>query len=402
MKLYYKAVARDGKAVTGIIDAKDINEAANYLRSKELIPIKIYRKEKNQLLNLLSMFSNKVKGGDIVLFTRQLSLMLISGLTLVRSLEILKDQITNESMSEIIDGIIHDIQEGGSFSSAIAKYSDVFSPVYIALIKASESSGLLDKALTRLSDNLEKQQRLKRTIRSAFVYPVVIVILMIVVVFIMMIFVIPRLAALYKDLNVSLPLTTRIVVGISHFTVNFWPVVLGLGVLLTFLYRRWHKTEAGQILVDNLSLRLPVFGPLIKKTILAEFSRTLGLLVGSGTLVVESLIETADISNSFQFKNAIIDVSKRVEKGVTVGDAMSLYTLFPPILVQLVKVGEQTGKLDETLIKASEYFEAEVNQVVKNLTTLMEPFIMVTLGIGVAFLILSIITPIYKITSSIQ
>jgi len=402
MKLFYKAVTGEGRILSGIIEADNIRDAAYYLRNKELFPITITKKENNRLLSMLPFFSNKVRRKDILVFTRQLSLMLVSGLTLVKSLDILKNQATNEAMREIIDGVITDIQEGSSFSKALLKHPDVFSTVYVSIIRASEASGLLDKSLIRLADNLEKEQRLRSTIKAAFTYPTIVVILMIVVVFILMTFVIPKLTDLYKDLNVELPLSTKIVVSMSHLTTSFWPIILGFGFLFSFLFRRLSKTEEGKMLIDNLVLKLPILAPIIKKTILAEFSRTLGLLIGSGTLVVESLVETADIAGNVHFKNAILDASRRVEKGVTVGDALSVYTLFPPILIQLVKVGEQTGKLDETLLKASEYFEGEINQTVKTLTTAMEPFIMVTLGVGVGFLIFSIITPIYKLTSSIQ
>lgn len=402
MKLHYKAVTQQGKIVIGIIEANSIKDAAHYLRSREFFPITVAKKEKSELLNMLPFFSNKVGQKDLVVFTRQVSLMLVSGLTLVKALDILKDQATKESVREMLDGVITDIQEGSSFSKSITKYPDVFSPVYIALVRTSEASGLLDKALGRLADNLEKQQKLGSTIKAALTYPVIIVVLMIGVVFIMMTFVIPKLSDLYKQLNVELPLATKIVVSMSQFTTTFWPIILGFVILFPFLFRRFHKTEEGKMLIDNLVLKLPVFAPLIKKTILAEFSRTLGLLIGSGTLVVESLVETADIAGNYQFKNAILDTSSRVEKGVSVGEALSFYNIFPPILIQLVKVGEQTGKLDETLLRASEYFESEVDQAVKTLTTAMEPLIMVTLGVGVGFLVFSIITPIYKLTSSIQ
>lgn len=402
MKLYYKAVTRDGKIISGLIEANEIKDAADYLRQKEFIPIVIEKRERSKLLNLIPFLANKIRGKDIVVFTRQLSLMLASGLTLIKCLDILKNQSTNEAVSEMIDKIISDIQEGASFSKSIAKYPDIFSAVYVSLVKASEESGLLDKSLIRLADNLEKQQKLKSTIKAAFTYPVIIVVLMGIVVFIMMIFVIPKLTSLYKDLNVELPFTTKIIIALSDFTTAFWPAIMVFGFLFLFLFRRFSKTTDGKILVDNVILKIPVFAPLIKKTILAEVSRTLGLLIGSGTLVVESLVQTSDIAGNFHFKNAILDVSRRVEKGVTIGDALSSYSIFPPILTQLVKVGEQTGKLDETLLKASEYFETEVDQAVKTLTTAMEPFIMITLGVGVGFLVFSIITPIYKLTSSIQ
>lgn len=401
MKLYYKAVSPNGEAVQGLIDASDINEAAIYLRSKELIPVKIFRKEKSPLLNLLP-FGKKIKSKDIVAFTRQMSAMLASGITLIKALEILKNQIGSVALAELVDGMIGDIQEGASFSAAVSKYPEVFSPVYVSLIKAAEESGILDKEFLRLADTMEKQQKLKGTIKGALTYPIIVVVMMGLVAAIMMIFVMPQVSNLYKSLNVDLPLPTQIVIGLSNFTVNFWFVPLLSAFLGVYFFRRWYRTLAGRLVIDSILLKVPIFGNLVRKTILAEFARILGILLASGTLIVESLHQVADTTGNIHYRNAIMDISKRVEKGVTLGDAMSLYALFPPSLVELVKIGEQTGKLDETLIKASEYFETEVDQVVKTLSTALEPAIMVVLGIGVAFLVISIITPIYQITSSIQ
>ncbi len=401
MKLSYKATTQDGKIQQGIIDAKDINEAVFYLRSKELVPISVVE-QKETKFSVNDLLKSRASGNDLVLFTRQMSSILASGLTLMQALLILKDQIQNPAMKDVVNGIISEVQEGKSFHEAITKYPRVFSPIYISLITAGESSGFLDKILSRLADNLEKDQKLRSTISSALLYPIIVVILMVVVMVIMMIFVVPQLTGFYSNLNIPLPFTTQVVIGTSGFVTNFWPLVLGMIVLSVILYRRWVSTDSGQLLRDEIALRIPLFGNLIELSILTEFSRTFGLLVGAGTLVVQSLIETADVAGNRVYKNAIVDVSKRVEKGITIGDAMSTYSIFPPILVQMVRIGEQTGKLDESLLKVSEYFERELEEKVKGLTTALEPFIMIVLGIGVAFLIVSIITPIYNLTSSIQ
>ena len=401
MKLSYKAITKDSKIVQGLIEANGVDEAAAYLKERELVPIQIKKRQETSFLKFLPFFK-KVKSSDIILFTRQVSSMLVSGLTLLRSLEIFKDQIQNQNITEVVNYIITDIEGGKSFSLAIAKYPTVFSPIYVSLVKAGEQSGLLDKVLSRLADNLEKQDKLKSTIRSALMYPIIVIILMIVVIFIMMIFVIPQLTVLYANLNVPLPLPTQIIVSFSHFIVIFWPVVIAIVVGTIFLYRRWHATLGGRMVIDDLLLKLPIFGKLIQETTLAEFSRTFGLLVGTGTLVVDALFQTADTLGNIHYKNAVKEIAKQVEKGITIGDAMSLYSLFPPIIIQLVRVGEQTGKIDESLVSASDYFEREVDQTVKTLTTAMEPFIMIVLGIGVSFLIISIITPIYSLISNIQ
>ncbi|KKQ31965.1 MAG: Type IV pilus inner membrane protein PilC, partial [Candidatus Levybacteria bacterium GW2011_GWA2_37_36] len=400
MKLYYKAVTNKGESMEGFIEARDPSEAAAYLRSKELVPIKIVKREKSKFENLIPFLGEKIKSSEIVSLTRQLASMLSSGLTLLRSLEILRNQIGNHALVDIADSLIKDIQEGSSFSRAIAKHPAVFSPVYIALIEASEGSGLLDKAFLRLADTLEKQQKLKSTVKGTLTYPVIVVLMMIIVIFIMMIFVIPQISTLYQSMSVSLPLPTLILIQVSNFFVSFWFVIIGVLVLVGLAYKRWYKTMEGKLAIDSIFLKIPIFGSLIKKTILAEFSRTLGVLLASGTLVVEALDKVSNITGNIHYKNAIVDISKRVEKGISIGDAMSMYYLFPPNLIELVKIGEQTGKLDETLVKASEYFENEVDASVKTLSTALEPIILVILGAGVAFLVFSIISPIYQITSS--
>lgn len=400
MKLSYKASTKDGKISQGLIEAKDPQEAALFLRGRELLPIKIVEFEDKKIPFIPNF--NKTSSTDLVLFTRQLSSMLTSGLTLMQALNILKEQMQNKIMKEVVTSVIQEVQEGKTLSEAIEKYPKIFNPIYISLIRAGEGSGFMDKVLLRLADNLEKDQKLQSTVRSALMYPVVIVILMVVVMSIMMIFIVPQLTGLYKNLNIPLPITTQIIVDISNFLGTFWPLVLGVVIILMFAFRRWNKTESGRLIIDNLVLKLPVFGMINQKKILTEFARTFGLLIGSGTLVVMSLNETAEISGNVMYANAIKDVAKRVEKGISVGDAMGAYAIFPPMIVQMVKIGEQTGKLDESLLKVSEYFEREVEGAVKTLTTALEPFIMVVLGVSVAFLIISIVTPIYNLTSNIQ
>jgi type IV pilus assembly protein PilC len=402
MKLYYNAVTSKGKPIDGFLEARDASEAATYLRSKDLLPIKIIKSEKSKLENLIPFLVERVRSSDVVNLTRQLSSMLTSGITLLRSLEILRNQTGNHALADVMDSIIKDVQEGSSFSHAIAKHPEVFSPIYIAFIEASEGSGLLDKALSRLADTLEKEQKLKSIVKSTLAYPAIVVAMMILVVFIMMIFVIPQLSTLYVSMNVALPLPTLILIKTSNFFVSFWYIIVGFMGLAVFAYQRWYRTIEGKLTIDSLILKIPIFGSLIKKTILAEFSRTLGALLASGTLVVEALRKVSDITGNIHYKNAIVDISKRVEKGVSIGDAMNLYYLFPPNLVELIRTGEQTGKLDDTLVRASEYFENEVDQSVKALSTALEPIILVVLGIGVALLVISIITPIYQITNSIQ
>lgn len=402
MKINYKAVGKDSKVLHGTIEAKDTREAVDYLRSKQLTPVEVAAQKNDLDLSKLLPFIKKTHSSDLVFFTRQLASMITSGLTLMQALNILRQQTKNEAMAKIIEQIITEIEDGSSFSTALTKHPDVFSSIYASLIKASESSGVLDKVLLRLAETLEKQEKLKATIKGALMYPIIVVIGMMAVMMVMMIVVIPQLSVLFESLNVELPLTTKIVMGMSKFMVGFWPFIIVFAVLLMFIFKQWRKTESGQLIFDSLSLKLPVFGNIISQTILAQICRTMGLLVGTGNLVVDSLNQSANVSGNVIYKTAMINVSKRVEKGISIGDSMAAYPLFPPLLVQLVKIGEQTGKLDDAFTHSSEYFEGEVDQLVKTLTTAMEPIIMVFLGLGVGFLIISIIMPIYSITSAIQ
>ncbi len=397
MKLNYKAVSSDGKSLRGIIEAKDVEEAAKYLRSKKLIPVHITPKSDFQLS--LGFLGTSKK--DVVFFTRQLSSMLTAGLTLMQSLRTLQLQMSDGKLKNIIGSVVIDIEDGNSFASALQKFPDTFDDLYVALIRAGESSGQLDKLLGRLADNLEKQQSIASQVKGALLYPIIVLIGMALVMVVIMVVVIPQLTPVYNQLHVQLPLPTLIVVYISNFMIHFWYILLIAIAVVTIAFMQWKKTQTGKILLDTIVLKLPVFGKLVHDTIITEVTRTLGLLSGAGILVVDALKQSADVANNIVYKNAILAVAKNVEKGVSVGESMSYSSLFPPIVVEMVKVGEQTGKLDDSLTRVSAYYEQEVDARVKALTTLMEPFIIVFLGAGVGFLMLAVISPIYSLINNI-
>jgi type IV pilus assembly protein PilC len=402
MRLYYKAASKDGKIIRGFIDANTPNDVAGYLRKKELYPIQISTDQEKSLSSMLH-FRQKASGYDVILFTRQLSSMLTAGLTLMQALHMLKAQTKKEVMLDAIQGIIDQIEEGKPFHTAIARFPHVFNDLYVSLIRAAEESGVLDKVLIRVADNLEKQEKLKNAVKSALLYPVIVLLLMVVVMVIMMVFVMPQLNQVYDSLDIDLPLSTQIIVFISNaFAQFFWMAALVIFGLV-FGFRKWYKTPSGRLRVDTLLLKAPIFGPLTRKSIMVEFTRTFGLLVGTGSLVVDSLTKCADIVGNIVYKKEIENIAHKIEKGVTIGDAFNASPeLFPPILVQMVKVGEQTGKLDDSLMRVSEYYEGEVDVAVKGLTTAMEPIIIIVLAVGVGFLIYSVFTPLYGVMNSIK
>jgi type IV pilus assembly protein PilC len=401
MKLYYHAVTQDGTTIRGLIEAKNVEEAAHSLRLHQLTPIKIIPSRQKGIARFFP-FLQRVSSTDLIFFTQQLSSMLISGLTLMQALSIMKNEAQNPMMAEIIQTIVTDLEDGKAFSSAIEKYPQLFSPIYISLVRTAESGGLIDKILTRLGQSLENQNNLRQTIKGALLYPAIVVGMMIIVIFIMMIFVVPQLSTLYENFQMELPLPTQIVIDISNFTILFWPYIIIISVLLIYYFRTWYKKESGKRKIDSLVLKMPVFGKLIMESSMADFTRTLSLLIGSGALVVDSLIKSADVIDNMVYKDEIGLVARRVEKGITVGDALEVSHIFPFMVIEMVKIGEQTGKLNESLMKTSEYFEREVENTVKTLTTLMQPLILLLLALGVGFLVFAIITPIYKLMSSIQ
>jgi type IV pilus assembly protein PilC len=274
--------------------------------------------------------------------------------------------------------------------------------VYIALIKAAESGGLLDKVMERLADNLEKSDNLKKQIRGALFYPLIIVIGVIGVIIIMNIFVMPQLATLYESLNVTLPLTTQQVLSFSRYSLELLPVI-AIGLVIVFvLFQRYKKTEKGVAVIDKLKLKIPVFGEIERLSILDEVSRTLSLIISSGTSIIEGLNITSNVAGNVLYKKALNETADLVEKGIPLSQALDNQNIFPPTLVQMVKVGEASGKIDDGLLRVSQYYERDVNLRIKTLTTSIEPFLIIILGVAVAFLIFSVITPIYSIISKIQ
>ncbi len=396
----YTAKDHDGAERVGIVEAADNNQAAKILRERGLIVITIKAAGSGMSVDKFLGSFNKISATEITNFTRQLSTMITAGLPLTEALNILKAQTQNKQFQVIQESILHDIEGGGSFADSLTKHPKTFSKIYISLVRAGEASGLLDTILARLAENLEKDREFKAKTRGAMIYPIIVVVAITVVMFIMMIFVIPRLTGMYKDMGVELPGPTQFLINMSNFFVNFWWLMIGAMVVAFFGFKQYAKTDMGRKNIDQLLYKVPVFGKIRRESALTEFARTLGLLVGAGIPIIEALNIVSDSVGDRVYYDSIRKAARDVEHGAPLSVPISRDTNFPPILSQMVKVGEETGKLDEVLIKISKYFEAEAENLIKNLTTALEPFILIFLGLGVAFLVLSIILPIYKLTSS--
>lgn len=394
----YKAKNSEGETLKGIVEAKDEKSAAKILREKGLLVVSLEPKKESLVAAFKGGIFSRVTLADKVNFTRQLATMISSGLRLTEALEILETQ-SSPAMQRLIREILQEIEGGGNLAGALEKHPGVFDQVYTALIRAGEAAGVLEKTLGRLADNLEKQKEFQSKVKGAMIYPVIVICAMILVAAIMIIFVLPKMTAIYEEFQAQLPLPTRILLGISKFVTSFWwlelPLLLGLIVGGGILF----KNPQFKKQYDQILFRLPVIGNLRQKMILTDFTRILGLLVGTGILIVDALkIVRHSLKTAF-YEQAVDRAAKEVEKGSSLAMALAKTEVFPPILPQMISVGEETGKLDEVLTKVSAYFEQESEAAVRGLTTAMEPIIMIILGVGVGFLMIAVIMPIYNLTS---
>lgn len=393
----YKAKTTKGTTVNGLVEGINKKQAARILQERNLTVFSLQEKNLNKFNFLLNIFHH-LSSKDITEFTRQLATMIGAGLSLIDSLIILQEQ-SKPAMAKIIEDIIKEVEGGSSFHKALLKHTDVFSKIYLALIKSGETAGSLDEVLKKMASSLEKQEEFKSKVKGAMIYPIIVVIGMIGVIFIMMVYVVPKLTSMYEEFGTTLPMSTQILINFSKFMTKFWPLVFiffGGGI---YGFRYWKKTANGRRIFDRLMLKLPVVGVLKTKIILTDITRTFSMLLGAGVSVIEGLNIVAEAANNVIFEESIRKAAKSVEKGFPLTTTFEKFEEYPPIFTQMVSVGEETGKLDEILARLSKQFEMESETAVKGLTSAIEPLMMVVLGIGVGFIVISIITPIYNLTS---
>jgi len=389
----YKAIDKTGRVVTGEVEAADSSQAARLVRGKGFVVVSL-RPLKVNPLSLLVKYRERATHADLTTFTRQLATMVNAGLPITEALLILRSQVKGV-IQKAAAKILADVEGGESLSTAFSHHPKIFSPTYVALIKSGEVGGVLDKVLLKLADNLEKQQEFQGKVKGALIYPAIIIGGMILVSLVMLTFVIPRLTSLYTEFDAELPLVTRILISVSGFLSRFWVFFLILLGAAFYGFRLYQKTKVGRRKIDALIFRIPIVGELNRQIILADLARTLSLMVGSGVSILEALNISAGVVGNTVISDALKDAAKQVEKGFKHPEA------FPFILSQMVAVGEETGKMDEVLQKVSHIFEVDSDQKVKTLTSAVEPLVLILLGVGVAFLVVAIILPIYNLTTQL-
>jgi type IV pilus assembly protein PilC len=385
-----------GEKRKGEMEAPDEGTIRAHLRQQNVIPTKVVAKGKEITFKV---GRQRVKKKDVAVFTRQLATMIDAGLPLVQSLDILAMQQENKAFKEIIKNIKEMVEGGSTFAGALAKHPRAFDDLYTNLVVAGEEGGILDNVLNRLAVYIEKAEALKKKVKSALVYPTTIVAVAVLVVAVLMIFVIPVFDNMFSQMGHTLPLPTLIVIGISKLLKKYILLLIVALVVLLILFKRYYATDKGKFTVDSTLLKLPVFGILFRKVAVARFSRTLSTLITSGVPILDGLTITSKTAGNKLIETAIMKARTSISEGETIAEPLARSEVFPPMVTQMIGVGESTGSLDSMLSKIADFYEEEVDVAVATLTSLLEPLLMVFLGVTVGGIVIAMYMPIFKIAS---
>jgi len=370
-----------------------------YLRQQQIIPTKIVKKA-TAIKITLPFMKGKVKKKSLAIFTRQMATMIDAGLPLVQSLDILAQQEEDETFQDVIKTIKNEVEAGATLAAALQKHPRVFDDMYVNLVVAAEEAGTLDVILSRLATHIEKMEELKKKIRAAMVYPAMIVTVAIGVTIVLMVFVVPVFEKLFAGIGSTLPMPTRVVIAVSNIFKSYLPIVIAIVVVLVIVLRRYYKTENGKRRIDDLMLKLPIFGELIRKVAIARFARTLGTLVSSGVPILESLNIVAGAAGNKVVEEAILKGRISISEGQTISEPLSQSGVFPVMVTQMISVGETTGSLELMLNKVADFYESEVDTAVATLSSMLEPVLMIFLGVIVGGLVIAMYLPIFKMASA--
>jgi type IV pilus assembly protein PilC len=395
----------EGKNFRGAVQKGEMeaaNEAAvkSTLRGQKIQVTKVKAKPKDLLENV-SFLQPKVGGKTLSVFTRQFATMIDAGLPLIQALDILGSQEPNPTLKKAIGRIRGDVESGSTLSNALKKHPKIFSDLYVSLVAAGEMGGMLDTILARLATYIEKNEKLKSKVKGALVYPSVVLTISIIVIAILLIFVIPVFQEMFEGLGGELPYLTQLVVDISHFLRYNIIYILAVIALAYFAFIRFRATEKGRFAVDKTLLGLPVFGSLLKKSAVASFTRTLGTMTSSGVPILDGLGIVAGTSGNKVVEQAILDTRTAISEGKTIAEPLSKSGIFPPMVTQMISVGESTGALDTMLEKIADFYEDEVDAAVDALTSLIEPFMMVFLGGTIGVMLAAMYLPIFKMAGAV-
>jgi type IV pilus assembly protein PilC len=397
----YKVRDRRGSMLTGEIQADSRDLVLAKLREMEYIPLEVKKKSAG-LKKEISLRPGRVKLKDLAVFSRQFATMVNSGLPLLRTLAILGDQTESKALAKVVSEIRLEVERGSSLSDSMEKYPKAFNSLYVAMVRAGEVSGNLDQVLLRVADTIEKEVSLRRKVKSAMTYPVVVFALVVIILTVMLVFVVPTFKNLYADLGGTLPGPTRLLIGISDVVRRFFLFVVAGIAVAVWLFRRWIRTDKGRYAFDRFKLKMPVFGGLFRKTALSRFARTLGTLSRSGVPILQALDIVHDTVKNAVVARAVKDVQTSVKEGESLTRPLGRHPVFPPMVVQMMAVGEETGALDTMLEKIADFYDEEIEATVESLTSLIEPVLIAVVGGTVGAIVIALYLPTFRIFELIE
>ena len=401
----WQGISPKGETLKGEMEAPSREAVIIRLRSQRIQPTPSRIKEKGKGLDIdinMPSFGSPVKSKDIVIFTRQFATMIDAGLPIVQCLQILAAQTDSKPFRKVITGVKDDVESGTTLAEAIRKHGKVFSDLYTSMVQAGEVGGILDTILVRLANYLEKAVKLKSKIKGAMIYPASIVVAAVAVTMVLLIWVIPVFAEVFESFGHGLPAPTQFVINLSHFTINHIYVLIAIPIAGAIGTNYAYKTEQGKVVIDRLLLKAPIFGSLIRKTAVARFTRTLGTLVSSGVPILDALLITARTAGNKVIEHAIMTARSSISNGRTIAEPLTESKVFPPMVCQMISVGETTGALDSMLQKVADFYEDEVDNVVANLMSLLEPAVILFLGVVIGGLVISMYLPIFRLGSVME
>ncbi len=398
----WKAMDATGAKATGEIEADSKQGVADQLKSNGLIVLDISDKHSSKEISIPWM-QKGIKAADLTIMTRQLSTMVSSGMTILRSLYVLEAQTENKQLAEVITGVRKDVEAGLPLSDSLERHPKVFTPLFVAMVRAGETGGVLESALLRIADQLEKDDALRRQVKSAMVYPAVVISFAGIVLIALVTFLVPVFVGTFKQFGGDLPLITKFTVALSDIFTHFWWLMIALGVGSWKGFNKWKSSEKGRGQWDAFRLRTPFkIGDIVQKVAIARWSRTLSSLVSAGVPLMAALDITGKTAGNRVVENAMIDVVNSVKQGGTIADPLKQAPVFPGMVVQMVAVGEETGALDAMLSKVADFYEDQVETAVKSLTSILEPVMIVVVGGMVGFIVISMYLPLFKVYDNIR
>ena len=399
----YRVRTKEGRVIAGNMEADGEAAVAQRLRAQGLVPVQITKEAGAGLKKDMVLLPEKVKLKDLAVFSRQFATMINSGLSLLRTLSILTEQTENKTLAKTIGELRDDVERGSSLSAAMSKHEKVFNKLYVAMVRAGETGGQLDTVLTRTADNLEADYKLRQKVKSAMTYPVVVAGIAVMLVTVMLLFVVPTFAGMFEGLGGTLPLPTLILLKLSQAAKWLVPLLIVGSIVGYIAYKRGRKASAAfRYRADRIKLKIPIFGDLFLKVAISRFTRTLGLLLRAGVPVLQALDIVADTTGNEVLTRATSDVKESVRSGESMNAPLSRHDVFPPMVVQMIAVGEDTGQIDEMLDKVSDFYDQEVESTTEALTSLIEPIMIAVLGGIVGSMIIALYMPMFAIFDLIK